>query len=481
MSDNENTVVHNSTDMIIPSRSRSKTRYNLLLIIKREYMTRLQLQSFQIVTLVLMVIAIIGASIPTILAVLTARAQTQMVIINTAGKIGYLDDRALLAFLNVNLNAGYSSQPNSAAITPADKAHFALRMASAGEIDALRQQVRDSKLSILLQIARTRSGELQFIYYTNEPLSQNSDLAQMQTVAAQLHVQDGLNRLGIAQNMTTSLFAPPALEAISTLQEQSGRSPTESNVAIFMAMFIIVLLYMFIQQYCNMVAAGVAEEKSSRIMEILINATTPFQLLLGKIIGIGLVGVSQMGLVCLVGSAALLLQNPLQKMLHIEASSSIALPDITAISLGMLGMMVIYFVLGYLLYATLYAAAGSLVSRQEEVASSVGPIAFLIMAGYLASFYVTFNPRADWIVPLSYVPFFTPMMMLAREALAPLPWWEIALSGVLMVAAILALTWLAASVYRIGVLMYGQKPSFDSFLRYIRVARNTGYGKDGKI
>lgn len=179
-----------------------------------------------------------------------------------------------------------------------------------------------------------------------------------------------------------------------------------------------------------------------------------------------------MGLVCLAGIVALLAQTPLKTALGVSANSSTALPSFTSLSLGALGLLVLFFVLGYLLYASLYAAAGALVSRQEEVASSVGPLGFLLMAAYLISFYSVITPRADWIIPLSYVPFFTPMMMLARNAVTPLAWWEIALSCLLMIVSILLLTWLAAYIYRVGVLMYGQKPGFGAFFRYIRSSRN---------
>lgn len=461
--ENEDQAIQHDVSMIMPLQSTKRhERYNLPVIIKREYMARVQSRSFQVVTVLLMLIIIIAASVPTILAVLTAKTQTQIAVINAAGDAGGLDDSKLLSYLNTHLNAEYNSSQQNNASTQSE--HFALRMAAPGMFNTLRQQVYDNKLAILLQISRDSSGELTFVYYTNDPLSANTDLAQVQTVAAQLYTQDKLSRLGIEQSQFATLFTPPAFQAISTLQQQSGRSPAESNAAIAIGMLAIILLFLFIQQYCSMVSTGVAEEKGSRIMEILVNATTPFQLLLGKIVGIGLAGITQMGLVCLVGSAALLAQNPLKQALHVASGGGVTI-DITAISFGMLALLVLYFVLGFLLYATLYAAAGALVSRQEEVSSSVGPLVFFIMISYVLSFYATLTPQASWIVPLSYVPFFTPMMMLAREAIMPLAWWEIALSSIVMVVAILLFAWFAAYIYRVGILMYGQKPGFGAFFR----------------
>ncbi|GCE14861.1 ABC transporter permease [Tengunoibacter tsumagoiensis] len=468
-----NHVAHNSP---FPAGTKRKIRFTLPLIIKREYLAQVQQHNFQMITFLLVLVVIITAFIPTILTTITARTQTQIVIINTAGKIGNFDGHTLLSFLNANLNVGDDSSQQVIAKS-SQKAHFALRMASATEIDIFRQQVRDNELSILLQIARNTSGDLQFIYYTNKSLTHNMDLSQVQTVAAQLHIQDKLSQIGVEPAQTDSLFTPPVFEATSSLLEQNTWSPLENDSAIIVTMLTTVLLFLFIQQYCNMVAAGVGEEKCSRIIEILINATTPFQLLLGKIIGVGLVGVSQMSLIYVAGSVTLLIQPPLQRALHIEANST--LPEMTALSFNMLGLLVLYFVLGFLLYAALYAAAGALVSSQAEVASTARPLSFFIMASYLVSFYATFTPDANWIVPLSYVPFFTPMMMLVREAAVPLPWWEIALSSLFMLAALLGLTWFAASIYRSGVLMYGQKSGAGAFFRYLCTARNATRGKYG--
>src|SRR6185312_10298477 len=130
LADKESSVMPNSSSMIAPLRvATRRTRRNLPLIIKREYIARIQQRSFQITTVVLLLIAIIGASFPTILALITSRAQTQMVIINTAGKISNFNDQSLLAFLNTSLNAGYDSTQQGP--TPSiQKAHFALRLGS---------------------------------------------------------------------------------------------------------------------------------------------------------------------------------------------------------------------------------------------------------------------------------------------------------------------------------------------------------------
>lgn len=452
-----------------PILARRHSRFNLPSLIWREYMTCIQQRSFQIITTILFLLIILGASTPTIFALLTSGSQTQIAVVNTAGMIGNLDQQGLLRYLDVNLNRNLAQSHTS---IPADNTHFSVRLALPGDLDNLRQQVRNKQLAVLLQITRTSSGDLVFVYYTDETLTQNLDLAQVQAVATQLHIQDTLSHLGMSASQAATILTPVDFQAQSTLQQQNAQSPLERNAAVIVSMFTIVLLFIFIQQYCSLVSIGVVEEKRSRIMETLISATTPFQLLSGKIIGIGLVGVTQMGLVCLAGGAVLLAQEPLKHILKIADSNSFAQLDLGAIFFEMLPLMLLFFVLGYLFYAPLYAAAGVLVSRQEEVAASIAPLAFLGTVSYLVSFSAIVVPHLSWVVLLSYVPFFTPMLMLAREAVAPLPWWEIILSSVLMLAAILLLTRLATSIYRVGMLMYGPKPGFEAVFRYLRATNH---------
>jgi ABC-2 type transport system permease protein len=131
----------------------------------------------------------------------------------------------------------------------------------------------------------------------------------------------------------------------------------------------------------------------------------------------------------------------------------------------LLGMVVVYFVLGFLFYATLFAAVGSLVSRQEDVQAALAPLTFIFMAGYFVSIFSLNAGDAAWVKVISYIPFFTPTVMLSRLGNSTLSWWEIPLSIVIMLVAIVIFTWLASRIYRAGVLMYGQKPNFGRMIK----------------
>ncbi len=452
----------------------SRNIRNIPLIIGREYKTRVRQRSFAIITFVMMLLIIIGAFLPTIFSVLSSKAQMKMAVVNTGGTVAELSGEALRKYIDTNLNTTSAPTTNTGkaiGTTASSRSHFVITTASADKIESLHQQVKSNELDILLVITRTTNGNLSFTYYTNENDPQSANVAQVQTLAGQLNLLDKLSRRGVASSQVNDFFGQPQFKAISTVQEKSGRTPAESIAASIITFAAIILIFMAVQIYSVGVAGGVAEEKGTRVMEVLINATTPFQLLTGKIIGVGLVGLTQMVILSTAGIGVLLLQAPLKAALLGNASSATNI-DITALSINILLMVVVYFILGFLLFASLYAGAGALVKRQEEVSGAVAPLLSLVMVGYFASFYAAITPDAAWVTMLSFVPFFTPMMMLVRVGAGTVSGWEIVISIVIMMVSIFICAQIAARIYRFGVLMYGQKPGFGQVIKLIR-AKNS--------
>jgi len=188
----------------------------------------------------------------------------------------------------------------------------------------------------------------------------------------------------------------------------------------------------------------------------------------GKILGQGAAGLSQMAALVVVGIGALLLQNPLKAVLFGETASSFNL-NITGASVTVLLLLLVYFILGFLLYATLFAAFGALVRRQDEVQNAVQPLTWLFMIGYLVSFAGLTSPDAAWIRIISYIPFWTPTTMLMRVGAGTVQGWEILMTIGLMIIAILAFAWIAARIYRMAILQYGQKPSLGALMKLLRM------------
>ena len=206
--------------------------------------------------------------------------------------------------------------------------------------------------------------------------------------------------------------------------------------------FIAVLLYVALVIYGQLVASGVVEEKANRVVEILLATVRPRQLLIGKVLGIGAVGLLQLVLVAVVA------------LIAVSRTQVINVPDVGVVSVAA-GLF--WFVVGFLFYALIYAAAGSLVSRQEDIGSVTAPLSMLIVGTYLAFFWVVANPDNPIGVGLSMLPPFAPILMPARIATGDAQLWQVIVAAVLTIAAIAGLNTLAARIYSNSVLRIGTR------------------------
>jgi ABC-2 type transport system permease protein len=451
--------------------ARRQTLRNIGLIAGYEFRKRVRQRSFIIITILILVLVILGACVPTIVQYFTATSSTQttMVVVNNTGSIAGMNDEALSRYIDAALNGAASQASGS---TTSGNPPYSIRTAPAGSnTNGLEQQVKDGNLSLVLVLDRATNGEIGFTYYTNAStsgLATDPRLAQIQTLARQLAVLDKASRLGLSQAQTASLFAQPAFHVVNT--GQSSRSAAEAAIGYILAYVGVLLIFMSVYMYGYGVATGVAEEKSSRIMEILVNAATPFQLMVGKIVGIGSAGLAQMAAFVVVGIGALLLQTPVKALLGLGSGAGGLKLDITGASVTMLLLLLVYFLLGFLLYATLFAAMGALVNRQEELQNVIQPVMWLFTIGYLVSFIGVYSPDAPWVKAISYIPFWTPTAMLMRIGTGSVAWWEVALTVVLMLVAIYLCALISARIYRFGVLMYGQKPGLRQLVKLVRRA-----------
>jgi ABC-2 type transport system permease protein len=453
---------HGSVVVSSEGAAQQNTARNIGLIIKHEYKKRLTQRSFIISTIIILALIVIGSFVPTIIGYFVAHSnsQTRITVVNNAGNIGGLSGDRLTNYIKASLN-GTNGQSSSG------KAQFVIQMASAGSTDSLKNQVKNGTLAILLVFDRASNQDLGFTYYSTSDPTSDSHVSQIQALVNQLNVLDKSSRLGLTPDQTSSLFARAQFSDVNLSQAQSTRSSGEIVAGYILAYAGNVLIYMAVVLYGMGVAMGVAEEKGTRIMEILVNAATPFQLLAGKILGIGAAGLTQMTLFVVVAIGSLLLQLPVQSAL-LGSNSGFLNLDITGASITLLVLLLVYFILGFLLYATLFAAIGALVKRQDEVQNAVAPITMLLVVGYIVSFFGIYTPDATWIRVISYVPFWTPTTMLVRIAAAGVAPWEIAFTIALMIAAIIVCAFIAGRIYRAGVLMYGQRPGLGQLIKLVR-------------
>ena len=429
---------------------------NIRLIIGREYKYRVTQRSFVITSIILLVVVAIAAFVPTIVQFIASgtNSQTHIVVVNNAGTVAGMDETSLTAYINTELN-GTSS---------ASSAPYEITSEPSTNLGDLQNQVKNGKLDILLVLDREANQNLRFTYNTDASATSDSNLSTIQSLTQLFTFLDTAQRLGLTSQETQRLAAPPDLVVVHT-QPSQNTLPTAAYVLAFGG---VILILLSVSLYGGIVAAGVAEEKSSRMMEILVNVATPFQLLAGKIVGIGAACMTQMGCLVMVGIAALLLQTPLQAALFGAASGGFT-QHLTEVSIPFYLLFLVYVLLAFFLYATLYAGLAVMVRRQEEVQSATILAQLPLIIGYLLFFLTVASPDATLTKVLSDVPFWSPMLMLMRIALGAAAWWEIVVTIVLMLVTIVACTWFAARLYRYGVLMYGQRPSLRQMVKLVRM------------
>ena len=277
-----------------------------------------------------------------------------------------------------------------------------------------------------------------------------SDLAAALQSASHEAARD---RIGLTAEQAANLFAPVTITPVQLTADAEGKSSSEIQLAFGLVYILLFLLYMSVIGYGNIVAMSITAEKSTRVMELLVSSVSPLTQMFGKIIGISLVGLTQLLFFLGVGAANLTLtqnSNPLLVGLNLR------LEDMDPL---LLVYFLIFYFLGYFIYSTAFAAAGSLVSRAEEVGQVIMPVTLLIIGAFLVAMYGLTNANSPFIVAMSFVPFFSPLVMFLRIGLTDPAPWEIALSISISAAAVFGMGWLAAKIYRTGVLMYGKLPS----------------------
>ena len=247
---------------------------------------------------------------------------------------------------------------------------------------------------------------------------------------------------------------------LKTNRIENGKITEESALpGVIVAYVMLFFIYITILLYGLMVMRGVIEEKQSRIVEVIASSIKPAQMMMGKVIGIGLVGLTQYA-IWVTSAAAISAIGA-----SLASPKGVSMPKIP---ISLLIYFVVFFLLGYFLYATLYAMVGAMVSTEEEAQQAQMPVTLLIIVPMLLFGMVLSNPSSGVSIGLSMVPFFAPTLMMMRISLVNPPMWQVlgAIGG--MVLAILGAVWLAGRIYRVGILMYGKRPSIAELGRWLR-------------
>ena len=216
--------------------------------------------------------------------------------------------------------------------------------------------------------------------------------------------------------------------------------------------------------YGQIILRGVIEEKSSRVVEIVLSSLRPFQLMAGKILGIAAVGFTQYAIWALFGIAATKYSGKVVSRFF-PAATDFPIPTIPAY---IFVYFIIFFVLGYFLYGTLYAGIGSMVNNEKEAQQLVMPVTMFLVVPIMLMMFVIKSPDSSVSVILSLIPFFAPILMLLRISVLLPPFSQIAASIVLLILTTILMIWISAKIYRVGILMYGKRPSFSQIIKWMR-------------
>ena len=316
----------------------------------------------------------------------------------------------------------------------------------------------ENKTGVLV-VEYDETGNLFYTLHTHNATNLNQNNA-VQRIVNQINLNYNANRLGLSFEDVALLTSYPylhvkALEPVGERELEEGPEiEADSHVqSLVLAYLLLFILYMALILYGQMVAQGVAEEKSSRIMEIMVSVVKPMQLMIGKIVGIGTLGLVQFVIWVTTGIIVITMKN-LGFL-------------IGTIPLGTLLWFVLFFVLGYLFYATIFAAAGALVSRVEEVQQVVTILMMGLVAGFIIAYMSFMNPNSALATVTSMIPLLSPMVMFARVTLANPPALQIIASLALLILGIFVNTWIGAKIYRVGILMYGKRPRLKDIFRYL--------------
>lgn len=444
------------------------TLRNVLVVARREYLWRLRSRSFQLATIVLVLVAAGVALSPILLRFVNERVVSGDRLGVYVGQAAPTVDvvTALDRLLNVP-DPGTAGASDGTAFSEG-AARRAFVVVAVDDLDAGRADVVAGRLAGVLALERTAGGDLGFVLYSKYlPFERKTQ--QVQQAAGALTIQDRLARAGIPPGNQAILFAPAPFETRPASPTDSRTGSTEQLLGgTVLGFALTILIFMAIVLYGQWVAMSVAEEKSSRVMEIVLAAARPAELMSGKVVGVGALGLTQYVLVFAAALVAIVFQDRIAAAL-LGGRDSIDLPS--GLSIPLLAAFGVFFVLGFGLYATLYAGVASLVSRQEDVNQTIGPLTIVAALGYFVASYASSGIipiDSPLVVVLSFVPFLSPYIMLSRLALGQVAPWEPVLALVLLALSVGGALWVAGRLYAAGVLLYGQRPGLRSLVRAFR-------------
>jgi ABC-2 type transport system permease protein len=368
-------------------KANTATLINIITVARREFVTRATTRTFLITTLILVIASALLALAPVAIGYFGREASRVAVHVGADDLHG--DPVAVVDGL---LNPIGAQGPGSSFV-----------VSRSTDLEASRREVAEGTLTALLDVERNARGEATFTLYTKAPNNSSTTVVARQA-ATSIAVADRLGRLGLSGADQASLLTPPEVTVRSPDPSKPAASSEAAaqevaDAAVIMALEMFLLLALLL--YGTWIAQGVVEEKSSRMMEIILATASPFQLLAGKVLGVSAAAFLQFGAVLLTSVVAVLAQGQVAALVFGDAAS-VTLPS--GLTPSIIIAFSLFFVLGFLLYAVLFAAAGSLVSRQEDVSQITTPMTLVVCGAYLVAMYASLGASTSTSHGLSSSP-----------------------------------------------------------------------------
>jgi ABC-2 type transport system permease protein len=430
----------------------------ILLVMQREYLARVKKKSFLIATLLTPLI------FPAIMGVFVWIAQQEND--NQSLRIIEVIDDTDLFFMESSEQYAFTS--------------------SVDDVDAAKKMVQEGERYGFLHIPKidlTNPKGIQYYGLENPSINLMSYLEG----ALKRKIEDQkLYEQGIDPKVLKEIRTSVIIQSI-TLGEKGEEKINDATVNYALGFASGILIYIFIFIYGNQIMQGVIEEKSTRIVEILVSSLKPFQLMMGKIVGIGAVGLTQFLIwVILIGTLTSVVMGVLGMQMPQQQAMELANPEFSQLDpdssevaailqmigtidfLTLIASFIVYFLGGYLLYGALFAAIGSAVDSPSDAQQFMLPVTIPLIVAYMGLFvFVLQDPTSTVSFWLSIFPLTSPIAMMGRISYG-VPFWELALSMGLLVGGFLITTWLAGKIYRIGILMHGTKPSYKIMWKWLK-------------
>jgi ABC-2 type transport system permease protein len=407
---------------------------NIFLIARREYLERVRTKGFMIAT-ILIPLLMGGGIAASILIAKHSKSSSHIVIVSP--------DMALANDVQDQLNRDTEGEMLLNVVSPP----------SPNTLPGLKASLKSKDIDGYLWITPSaQKGAKPSIEYRQ---GSSADLATRNTVKDALDkvlTRDRLVAQGMSKADVEAMMKPIDINAADEQQD-------DTSANFYGAYVLFFLMYMVIMLYGMNVARSIIEEKTSRVFEVMLATVKPAEMMAGKVIGVGSVGLTQVFI--WMAAAVVLTATPL--LTHFLGGGTHI-----ALSAAQVGYFIVYFLLGYLLYSSIAAALGAMTNSEQEL-QQLNMFLVMPLAACMVTLPLVLNsPNSIYARILSLIPFCTPLLMYMRISVSPVPWYEIAASIVLMMITIYAVLWVASRIYRVGILMYGKKPSLPEIVRWMK-------------